>query len=217
MTQDQVTECRQCGTCCKNGGPALHFEDTVLLQSGGIPLTSLIALRKGELAHNPVAGRVQPLSVELVKLRGVGRSWHCLYYSEVRGCTIYAHRPHACRTLKCWDTGEILRLVETRALDRITILGKDHQMVPLIREHEANCPYGLLADLYAGKDRLDKGDKKKLEELVRYDLGFRNRVVRENNIDLSLELFYFGRPLFQLLQPLGVRTVEAAGSLFLRW
>ncbi len=81
--------CRRCGTCCSQGGPALHHRDLDLIASGRIPLDRLITVRKGELAHNPLTGRVQAVRVELVKIAGTGEDWRCSYYdAENRGCGI---------------------------------------------------------------------------------------------------------------------------------
>lgn len=215
--QTETIQCKRCGECCEKGGPALHTQDAELVRNGDIPISSLITLRKGELAHNPVSGQVQPLTVELVKLTGTGRQWHCVYYASDAGCTIYDNRPHACRALKCWDTEDVLALVEKDTLDRIAILGDDHPMVPIIREHERICPCCDLAVVHDKKGKLSDSEKKKIEKAVRLDLRFRGRIIKDFDLKLSEELFYFGRPLFQLLQPFGVRIVEDKNEIYLKW
>ena len=77
IMKENKQECIQCGTCCTSGGPALHTEDEQLVRSGKIPLAQLITIRKGELAHNPILKRLQPVKRELVKISGVGREWNC--------------------------------------------------------------------------------------------------------------------------------------------
>ncbi|MBU3984095.1 MAG: hypothetical protein KJ985_11645, partial [Proteobacteria bacterium] len=52
-----------------------------------------------------------------------------------------------------------------------------------------------------------------LEDKVNTDLAFRDRVVKKFNPPLSLELFLFGRPLFQLLQAFGVAVSESPQGL----
>jgi Fe-S-cluster containining protein len=216
MTTEQAT-CRKCGNCCKQGGPALHIQDLELVRSGKIPVSSLITIRKGELAHNPLVEKIQPVMVELVKIVGTGRQWDCCYYDEQLGCTVYEDRPYACRVLKCWDTGEILDLVEKDTLSRFDILAIDDPLIPVIKEHERICPCDDLGFIQANLLRLSQQQKNELEKRVRSDLRFRTRVIADFQLKLSEELFCFGRPLFQLLQPLGVRISESSAGIYLSW
>ena len=209
--------CRKCGNCCKQGGPALHIQDLELVGSGKIPLNSLITIRKGELVHNPLVGKIQPVTVELVKIAGTGRQWDCRYYAEESGCTVYRDRPYACRVLKCWDTAEILELVEKNTLSRFDILDRVDPLIPVILEHEQICPCDDLGILQANPGRLSAGQKNELEERVRNDLRFRTRVITDFQLKVSEELFYFGRPLFQLLQPLGIGISETPAGIHLCW
>lgn len=215
--QAEMTECKQCGQCCEQGGPALHIQDIDLVKKGELPVSSLITLRKGELAHNPKTNQVQGLSVELVKVIGVGRTWNCVYYDGEQGCTIYDRRPLACRALKCWDTEDILALVEKDTLDRVMILGEDHSMVPVIAEHERICPCDDLEYLRSNYKKISDSEKKDVERRVRHDLRFRARIINDFDLKLNEELFYFGRPLFQLLQPLGVKVSESHNEIYLQW
>ncbi|PHR30631.1 MAG: hypothetical protein COA36_01080 [Desulfotalea sp.] len=215
--QTTMNSCIQCGKCCEQGGPALHTQDLELVRNKQIPTSSLITLRKGELAHNPVTDRIQGIKVELVKVNGTGRRWNCVYYDSEVGCTIYDYRPYACQTLKCWDTVEILDLVEKDTLDRKVILGEDHSMLPIIAEHERICPCEGLEYLQNNYEKLSSSKKNEVEKMVRKDLRFRARIIKDFDLKLSEELFYFGRPLFQLLQPLGVRVSEVQGEIYLKW
>ena len=52
-----------------------------------------------------------------------------------------------------------------------------------------------------------------LVALVNWDLNFRARVSNLFNLSLAHELFYFGRPIFQLLAPLGFKTVNTPAGL----
>ncbi|TKB28084.1 YkgJ family cysteine cluster protein [Desulfopila sp. IMCC35006] len=216
MTTEQTT-CKQCGTCCKQGGPALHSQDLDLIRSGRIPVSSLITIRKGELVHNPLAKRIQPVSVELVKLVGKKRQWECCFYDDTQGCTVYKDRPYACRVLKCWDIGEISALMEKDTLSRFDILDKDDPLITLIREHERICPCDDLGYLQSHLSHLSGEQKNELERRVQSDLKFRARVTVDFQLKVSEELFYFGRPLFQLLQPLGVNLTESSSGFRLIW
>jgi Fe-S-cluster containining protein len=219
MTTTMTTAtCRRCGRCCLQGGPALHRADLALIGDGGILLERLITIRRGELADNPVAGGVRATRVELVKIAGSGRDWRCCYYDEAaRGCRIYGHRPQACEVLQCWDTAAILALVETDVLSRLDIVAADDPLRPLIMNHERACPCPDLERLGSGISQLTEGERTALQDLVARDLTFRDRAVRRLGLSLGLELFAFGRPIFQLLQPLGVRIGSSARGPVLQW
>ncbi len=209
--------CNRCGECCRQGGPALHERDLGLVRDGKIPISSLITIKKGELTHNPLTGVIQPTGVELIKITGKGKQWECCYYDEQKGCTIYESRPQACVLLKCWDTKDILDLVEKETLSRFDILGPDDPMIPAMREHDHICPGPDFLYLKDRTSRLSVQQEKELEEQVRDDLRFRTRVTGDLNIKLDEELFYFGRPLFQLLQMLGAVVSESRSGVTLRW
>lgn len=209
--------CKKCGSCCKLGGPALHLQDLELIRSEKLPMSSLITIRKGELVNNPLTNNIQPASVELVKIVGTGRQWDCCYYDAELGCTIYEDRPYTCRVLKCWDTDEIKSLVEKDTLSRFDIIAEDNPLVPVIMEHERVCSCNDLGFIKDNFTKLTDNKKNELEKRVRSDLRFRTRVIDDFQLKLSEELFYFGRPLFQLLQQLGVRVSESPAGIHLHW
>ena len=209
--------CNRCGNCCRQGGPALHKRDLDLVREGKIQLRSLITIRKGELTENPLAGGIQPAGVELVKIVGTGRQWNCCYYDEQKGCSIYQHRPQACVLLKCWDTKDILDIVEKETISRFDLLTFDDPLIPIINEHERICPAPDFMYIRNNGSRLPVQLEKDLQKRVRDDLRFRTRVIRDFDLKLSEELFYFGRPLFQLLQPLGAVVTEFQSEITLKW
>ncbi|MCP3888357.1 MAG: YkgJ family cysteine cluster protein [Desulfobulbaceae bacterium] len=213
----EISSCKKCGNCCEKGGPALHIPDLKSIKNGNIPISSLITIRKGELVHNPLVDRIKATTVELVKLVGTGRTWDCCYYKPGTGCTIYEHRPHACRVLKCWDTGEILALVEKDTLDRFAILEKDDPLIPIIREHERICPCDGLEFIQANRTTLSANKKAEIEKIIRLDLRFRSRVINDFGLKLNEEMFYFGRPIFQLLSPFGVHIYESGDDIHVKW
>ena len=203
-THSQQTTCNRCGQCCTHGGPALHGRDLSLVREGHLPQEVLITIRKGELAHNPRTDSIRPTGCELVKIRGRDGQWICHFYdASSKGCTIYEHRPYACTVLKCWDPEELLALVEKDTLSRFDILEDSHPLYPELLEYEEKIPCPDMAAIanWSQKDFEARGAG--LEQLVNEDLRFRDRLVREKGLELDLELFLFGRPLFQLLQPLG--------------
>jgi Fe-S-cluster containining protein len=210
-------QCRKCGECCKGGGPALHLKDLPLITSGKLTVRDLITIRKGELAHNPLTGKIQPASAELVKIAGAGSQWQCCYYDTTQGCKIYHYRPVGCRLLKCWDTSDILNLVEKDTLCRLDIIAGSDPLVALIRDHEELCPCDGLQSILAHRGSLPEQLKKELETRVESDLQFRERVIEAFNLSLHEEMFYFGRPFFQLLKPLGVKVVQSKTGVRLIW
>jgi Fe-S-cluster containining protein len=207
--------CRRCGTCCLQGGPALHTEDLRLLTSGIIPWSSLITVRRGELVHHPLAHGVRAARVELVKLAGSGRQWSCRYFAD--GCTIYDHRPLACRALKCWHTEEVEALMEKETISRLDILAEDHVLVPAINLQERQVPCELFAEIHSRRSEPEVWITAELERRANLELRWRSELVGRHSLGLGEELFFFGRPYFQLLQALGFAVSETASGLRLTW
>lgn len=217
MTNKQ-TSCRGCGSCCNEGGPALHRPDLETVRSGKIPLSALITLRKGELARNPLSGVPTAITTELVKLKGVGRDWSCCYFDRnEKRCTVYDYRPQACSVLKCWEPAALLAMIEKDTLTRLDILPADDPIRNRIHEHDRLFPCPDMTGLLAKVPKISATTKQVLQKLVNEDLRFRVRVVKEFELQLSDELFYFGRPVFQLLQPLGARLTENSAGIRLHW
>lgn len=216
--KNKQTSCRRCGRCCIEGGPALHGPDLETVRSGKIPLSALITLRRGELARNPVSGLLVALTAELVKLKGVGRDWSCCYFDQnEKRCTVYEHRPQACTVLKCWQPEALLAMVEKDTLTRLDILLADDPIRKRIHEHDSRFPCPDMTELLAKAPRISAIAGQVLQKLVNEDLRFRVLVVKEFELKLSDELFYFGRPVFQLLQPLGARLTEDSAGIRLHW
>lgn len=208
--------CKRCGTCCRQGGPALHGPDLELLRSGRLTREDLIAVRRGELAFQPLASQPEPVSHEFLKLKGQQGSWCCAWYDETeQGCLRYADRPMACGLLDCTDTGPLLAIAGRDLLTRFDCMADDDPLLPLIREHEQCCPcpdlQALAHDLAKGS--LDLQRQAQLEAAVNHDLAFRSRVADEWHLSVALELFCFGRPLFQLLLPLGLQAMQTPAGI----
>ena len=86
--------CRQCGTCCRKGGPALHKEDRHLVMDGLIPAEALYTIRAGEPVQDNVAGRRSYADTDIIKIKGKGDGWCCRFLDdESSRCTIYDRRP----------------------------------------------------------------------------------------------------------------------------
>ncbi|MCF8057255.1 MAG: YkgJ family cysteine cluster protein [Desulfocapsa sp.] len=214
----EQTACKQCGICCTKGGAALHRTDISILRKKLIPRRDLITLRKGEFAHNPVSDKVQATSTEIVKLRGTNGEWTCCYYNpSTCGCTIYAHRPLACRTLRCWDPQESLALVETDLLSRMNILDGEKVLQELVIQYEEACPLPDFNVLSLDIRRQPEKSIAALEDQINADVRFRDRAVQDSTTVAQEELFLFGRPLFQLLHPFGFTVFQSGNVLRLQW
>ena len=212
----QQTECRRCGTCCCKGGPALHYEDLELLRDGNLVYQDLVTIRKDEPAYSPLTDQVEPVTKELVKISGHGQSWACRFYDPGHSaCTIHSRRPLECRLLKCWDTNDIMEVVEKNTITRLDIIGEKDPMSARICEHEKKCPYRKINSLLAAlsSSPLPSSLLTELTAVIRLDLALRARAVAQFHLSLPLELFYFGRPVFQVIRGEGLKIFEKQGEI----
>ena len=197
-----ITECMRCGTCCLKGGPVLHHEDKKVLLSGQAGHQHLITIRKGEMAFDPVKGRLEPVKKELIKVRGKGDDWHCYFYDEKKAsCQIYDHRFLECRLLKCWDTSDVISVIGKNTLLRSGIINPGDPVLEVIDKHEQECSFHEINKLIF---RLNSGGDKseiiaQLAGFVRKDISIRSFAISELGIKAEFELFIFGRPLLQIL------------------
>ncbi len=72
---------------CK-GRPLFSYQDRMFIEKGLIPSRYLYTIRKGELAHDNVKGCLTPVDADIIKIKGRGDSWICIFLDEIRkGCT----------------------------------------------------------------------------------------------------------------------------------
>ena len=212
------TGCDQCGSCCMSGGPALHSRDRELVLSGRLSLDDLITVRKGELVMLPLTEEPVASEGEFVKIQGVGSDWCCKIYSRnPYACTIYESRPLACKTLKCWDPEEILQLAGKDLLTRFDCIAEDDPLLPLVTLHNEQCPIPVFDEIRAKLDSVEERENTlaDLSRLVNSDLQLRASAASRHQLSVARELFYFGRPLFQLLTPVGITWHESPTGLVL--
>lgn len=212
-------QCSKCGVCCTKGGPALHTEDLALLSEGTLTRENLITIRKGELVFKPFSETPQAAHCELVKICGIGRDWQCYFYEgEGTGCSIYDSRPVSCRALECWNTDGIEELIEQDTISRFQIVDECEKIFTFIEEHEKSCPCPDMYTLYVESRERRFPAFGEYDELINRDIQIRNKVIEKLHISLAEELFYFGRPVFQLLEQVGGRVSEVnQGVLTLVW
>jgi Fe-S-cluster containining protein len=216
---ETTSQCKQCGTCCRKGGPVLHLKDREILRAGPIGLQHLVTVRKGEMAYSPLTDTLQATDRELIKTAGCGGDWTCCFFNEQSGgCTIYENRPLECRLLQCWDTAPLEAVIAKDTLARTDILAPDDPILEFIAAHDRACSCTLVTSLAAGLNETAarKSILAELTELVRRDLHIRAQAVAAFDIPVAVELFYFGRPLFVLLSPYGIKIHEVDGDIRLR-
>jgi Fe-S-cluster containining protein len=211
-----ITHCRRCGTCCRQGGPALHLEDRELVESGKLPLQDLFTIRRGEPAYDNVTGVVAPAVTDIIKVNSASPgSDTCRFYeSATKGCAIYGDRPAECRALQCWDTQRIEALYHCRRLERRHLLVKASGIWELVQEHQGRCDYELVAELAAGvKQNSSSADVShdKLLELVRYDESLRQVTIERAGLNRELLPFLYGRPLSFTIQMFKLKLARSSG------
>lgn len=218
--QTSKTECDKCGTCCERGGPALHTQDRDLLASGVIGFTDFVTIRQGEIVVQPDTGKPEASEVELIKFQGQDGQWCCRFLDPTaRTCTIYEHRPLACHLQKCWEPDEVLGIAGQKLLNRFDLIAEDDPLLPLVRLYEQQCALPDMVEVTVQLQNAGQRDRALagLKGMVEKDLMFRSIAIDQFHLSVAQELFYFGRPLFQLLIPLGVSVTETADGLTLQY
>ncbi len=212
--------CDRCGTCCRQGGPALHLQDRHLVAPGFLGFDVLVTIRRGELARHPLSDQPEPVRQELIKIQGRGGDWSCRFLQATSSsCAIYDRRPLACRLLKCWAPDEVLAIAGRELLGRYDLIADNDPLLPLVRRHEQEC---ACPDLVSSGIRLRSSSRRaamlrQLEQLVNRDIAVRGMALQRYGLSVAPELFYFGRPLFQILAPLGITVTESSGGLTLQY
>jgi Fe-S-cluster containining protein len=210
--------CRRCGTCCRKGGPVLRREDLPLLRQGVIRHEQLVAIRIGEQGYNPASGRLEPVPVELLKIRGQGNGWTCLFFTEAsNACTIHSQRPLTCRLLACWQPEALLATIYQETLGRREILNPADPLLAWIDRQERECPAAEFTSHLARLDRTGEGaDLSGLSALLRADFTLRTEFARQTGLSLAMELFVLGRPFFSQLAGSAVEWCAQTGAVRLR-
>jgi Fe-S-cluster containining protein len=195
----------------------LHDADRPLLAEGILPMRQLVTIRQQEPAHNPLRQEVAPSDSEFIKLKGLANSWSCIFFEPVNnGCHIYRTRPLECRLLFCRNTGPLEEVMGRNLLARRDLLPPTDPVLPLLDRQEEECSYRLVNHLLANLAAGFTAIAEPLSDLVRTDLALRETFLREFPRRETEELFLFGRPLFLVLAPYGIRLVEKDGVIKLR-
>lgn len=194
----------------------MHRDDLHLLQRHILSLDHLIVIRAGEPAYNPIKGIVEPTSSELIKISGKGTSWECSFYDPAQSsCTIHQNRPMECRLLKCWNTREITEISGQECLCRHDLLQSDDQLLDYMADHEKKCSFAVALQHieHLADTRLQQEALQKLKAILTEDLAIREEAINRFQLSLQKELFYFGRPMFQVITHPQLETSFATGKL----
>jgi Fe-S-cluster containining protein len=208
---ERMTGCKRCGTCCKNGGPAIHRDDLALIESGGLLLKHLYTLRRGEPARDNLTHEVLPCSTDIIKIKSRKESTACIFYDELgNSCTIYEKRPIECRVMKCWDTLEIRSIYNQNRLTRYDIMGNINGLWDLVADHQERCPYGpvlAFTDEIMKLKRKNSPLEKEVRYMMQYDMEIRSLAMHKGNMDREMTEFLFGRPIADTLKSLGMKIL----------
>ena len=207
-------KCKRCGTCCVNGGPVLHQNDLTLLTQGIIRPDHLIVLRQNEPASKPTSNTIKPTECEMLKIQGKPGSWECLFYdASKKGCTIHQNRPLECSLLFCQDPTDLLAVIGKDCLTRFDLIKATDQATPFIKTHSSTCQWNSINNLPATPT--PEQIKQTLLILIT-DLDLRQQAINTLQLSLAQELFYFGRPMFQAMNHLGLAASFVNGQLQLQ-
>ena len=215
-------QCRQCGTCCRKGGPALHKEDAPLLVEGVLQLQDLCTFLAGELVRDYSHVHVGPLPEEIVKIAAPFGSrpddWTCRFLTSDNRCFIHEKRPAECKALFCDDPKALLAMHGEDRLDRKSILELLHApqwLLDSVEAHESRCNYAALIELASHLEEQEAA-RRALVEVVEYDRAFRELVMEKGKVQKEMLNFLFGRPLMHTVIMFGIDARHNAdGSITL--
>jgi Fe-S-cluster containining protein len=208
LSKKPISDCTRCGTCCKKGGPSFHHADKSLIEEGVIHSKFLYTIRKDELAYDNVRQCLEPVSTDVIKIKGQKDSLTCIFFNERQSaCTIYENRPLECRALKCWDTKGLEDLYAKQRLTRKDLLSEIDGLWSLIKDHQERCNYKTIHRLVNAIKRNAGGDaRQKLFEIIQFDTEIRKLVVSTAGLDAEMLDFLFGRPLNRTIKKLGLKV-----------
>jgi Fe-S-cluster containining protein len=201
--------CMRCGDCCRQGSPSLHLEDGELLSRGLISTRQVYPLRRGEPVSHSIAGRVDMLSEELIKIREDPETRYCIFYfAPNHSCHIYDHRPLQCRFQECWNPAALERLWKQEKLTRRHLLDHDHDLWELLQTHDERCaPEKLDAAFNQIRKTRDLAILDQILDILRKDMVFRTFFTTKLARDQEELDFLLGRPMGEVVRVYGM-TVE---------
>jgi len=214
--------CRQCGTCCRKGGPALHKDDAPLLKKGILQLQDLCTFRAGELVRDNSNQRIVPLPDEIVKIAAPYGArpddWTCRFLTGDNRCFIHETAPAECKALFCDDPTALLSMHGEDRLDRkqiLEMLRAPQWLLDSVEAHEERCSYAGLTELASHLEE-NEAARRALVQVVEYDRAFRDIIMEKGKVQKEILDFLFGRPLLHTVLMYGIDSrVNPDGSITL--
>jgi Fe-S-cluster containining protein len=211
-----LDHCRQCGTCCRKGGPAIHQEDKKLLENGHIPLRYLFTIRKNEPVYDNIQGCIISAPSDIIRIKSRESSNRCVFFNpEHNQCTIYDYRPLECRILECWNTREIEERYDKGRLSRQELLATTPHIYNMVEYHENRCAYQIIKKLI---QQYNQGDKKNalenIREILAFDNHFRLLAIEKSICKTDVIDFLFGLPLEKTLPRMGLKVIKKSWAQF---
>jgi Fe-S-cluster containining protein len=213
-----LAQCRQCGTCCRKGGPALHGEDRFLVENGRLPLSALETLRQGQLVRDNVSNELIILDSDIIKIKGAGGISACTFLSSANRCEIYDSRPRECRLLQCWNTGPLTQAYSRNRLTRQELIGKIGYLWDLVQTHQIRCDYARIYHLIRSfrSSAIPANVPPELGEILSYDIHIRELITQTSPQLRSQMPFLLGQPLTTSLIPQGLQITSTDGGWRIR-
>jgi len=214
---EKRTYCERCGHCCDKGGPTLHRQDLILFERGTLSYSQVFTLRQGEIVDEMIEGGLLPLAEEMIKVRGQGNRWTCLFYDDdEKQCTIYEDRPAECRAFNCWASEELKAMYRNDRIGRADLAPEGSAMREIIETHEAKCSYaevGKLANAFLDGD-VKAGQV--LVDTITYDAAFRSAFADRTEAGEEEMNFLFGRPLHLTVAQYGLEVGKENDRYFVK-
>jgi Fe-S-cluster containining protein len=209
--------CERCGTCCRKGGPALHYADRDLV-GAVLAYGDLMTLRMGEVARDPVQGNLGPLEQEVIMIKPGSPERTCRFFQDAdASCAIYESRPAECQALDCHDTSGLQAMYARDRLTRGDFISKESALGLIVAEHEAECPGGRVATLAPKAASGDKDALRELLGLAEYDRSIRAALVAKAGADMADLDFILGRSVVAVIENHGlIATRNGPGAWSVR-
>jgi Fe-S-cluster containining protein len=205
-----LDHCRQCGTCCRKGGPAIHQEDKKLLVNGHIPLKYLFTIRKNEPVYDNIQGCIISAPSDIIRIKSLESSNTCVFFNpDHNQCTIYDYRPLECRILECWNTLEIEERYNKGRLSRQELLANTPYISDMVEYHENRCGYHIIKRLIHQLNQ-DKNQNilKNIREILAFDNHFRILAIEKSICKTDVMDFLFGSSLQNTLPRMGLKVIR---------
>jgi Fe-S-cluster containining protein len=198
------------------GGPTLHEEDAVLFTKELLDKTHVYTLRKGEVVRN-VDDTLMVLEREMIKIKGQGESWSCMFYDDDNNaCMIYHGRPVECRALECWDLRGLKEVMARPCLQRADLINPDDGILKIITAHEEKCSYATLDSAVKALQGPDSAKAvEEILDLLQYDDYIRPFLTEKLRMDPNAMDFFFGRPMRSTIRMYGLCVKQEGDSLLL--